>query len=148
MDVTVLTYMTYLTVSIALTVWVARTLSAHGQVFLVDVFAGDAGMAASVNKLLVVGFYLLNLGYVSLALTLDEPVSTGRGAIEALSGRVGGVLLVLGVVHCANLFVLSRMRRRSRLDTAPVPPVGPNYWVGPQPPAATGSAYPYAPAPQ
>src|SRR5688572_32697824 len=62
------TYLTYLAISIALTVWVARTLHKNGRIFLVDSFHGNESLADSVNHLLVVGFYLINIGYVTLAL--------------------------------------------------------------------------------
>jgi hypothetical protein len=122
---TVITYLVYLALSLALTVWVARTLFQNGRVFLVDVFAGTTQLADSTNHLLVVGFYLINLGYVSLALRLGYEVVDARGSIEALSQKVGAVLLVLGGMHFFNLYVFSRMRRRARLADAP-PPVAPD----------------------
>src|SRR3712207_8466413 len=108
MDTTVVTYLLYLAISIGLTVWVARTLSHNGIVFLIDVFGGNAILANSVNHLLVVGFYLINLGFVSLALKLGYQVETARGSIEALAGKVGTVLLTLGAMHFFNLYVFSR----------------------------------------
>lgn len=125
MDLTVLTYTVYLVLSIALTVWVARTLFRHGRVFLVDVFDGNESIADSVNHLLVVGFYLVNLGYVSLALRLDRGVADTSQSIEALSQKLGLVLLVLGAMHFANLFVFSRFRSRAVRRTLP-PPVEPD----------------------
>jgi hypothetical protein len=113
MNFTVATYFAYLVISIALTVWVGRTLFKNGRVFLVDVFAGNEPLADSTNHLLVVGFYLVNLGYVAFALTLGRDLLDLRGSIEALSGKVGGVLLVLGLMHFANLYVFNRVRRRA-----------------------------------
>src|SRR5262244_3661978 len=121
----VTTYILYLAISIALTVWVARTLHKNGRVFLVDVFHGNEALADSVNHLLVVGFYLINLGYVSLALKLGYDVDSARVSIEALSWKVGLVSLVLGGMHLFNLYVFSRIRRRALLPDAP-PPVGPD----------------------
>jgi len=121
----VFTYLIYLAVSVTLTVWVSRTLSQNGRVFLVDVFHGDESMADSVNRLLVVGFYLINLGYVSLSLKLGYDVESMRGAIEALSWKVGTVLVALGGMHFFNLYVFSRIRRRGVLAYAP-PPVLPD----------------------
>jgi hypothetical protein len=66
MDRTVITYVLYLALSIGLTIWVARTLSRSGRVFLADVFHGSEKLADAVNHLLVVGFYLVNLGFVAL----------------------------------------------------------------------------------
>lgn len=118
-------YLIYLAISVALTIWVARTLHQNGRVFLVDVFHGNESLADSVNHLLVVGFYLINLGYVSLALELGYEVESMQGAIEALSWKVGTVLVVLGGMHFFNLYVFSRIRRRGVLAYAP-PPVLPD----------------------
>ncbi|HWQ32644.1 MAG TPA: hypothetical protein VNQ79_07155 [Blastocatellia bacterium] len=121
----VVTYVLYITVSVALTIWVAHTLHKNGRVFLVDVFHGNEALADSVNHLLVVGFYLINFGYVSLALKLGYSVASAQEAIEALSSKIGMVLVVLGGMHFFNLYVFSRIRRRSALLTAP-PPVLPD----------------------
>jgi len=125
MNAIVASYVLYLAISIALTVWVAHTLHKNGRIFLVDVFHGNEPLADSVNHLLVVGFYLINFGYVSLALKLGYDVENARQAIEALSWKVGMVLVVLGGMHFFNLFIFSRMRRRSSLVDAP-PPVAPD----------------------
>lgn len=107
------TYFMYLAISVALTVWVARTLSKNGRVFLVNSFESDERLADSVNHLLVVGFYLINMGYVTLALKLgDKPVSA-QEAIEFLSTKVGLVLLVLGAMHFFNVFVIAKWGKRA-----------------------------------
>ena len=126
MTIGISTYLVYLAISIALTIWVARTLHKNGRVFLVDVFHGNENLADSVNHLLVVGFYLINFGYVSLALKLGYDVNTAQEGIEALSVKVGMVLLVLGGMHFFNLFIFSRMRRRSQVRHNDHPPVAPD----------------------
>ena len=110
----VITYASYVLLSVLLTVWVARTLHKNGRVFLVEVFGGDESLADSVNHLLVVGFYLINFGYVSLALKIGMNVDTTRVAIEALSYKIGLVLLVLGGMHFFNLLIFQRIHRRPR----------------------------------
>jgi hypothetical protein len=125
MNVVVGSYVLYLAVSVALTVWVAHTLHKNGRIFLVDVFHGNEPLADSVNHLLVVGFYLINFGYVSLARKLGYDVHDAREGIEALSWKVGMVLVVLGAMHFFNLYIFSRMRRRASLADAP-PPVAPD----------------------
>jgi hypothetical protein len=119
------TYVAYLVISIALTVWVARTLHKNGRVFLVDSFLGNEQLADSVNHLLVVGFYLINIGYVSLALKHAASVSTAQAALETLSSKIGFVLLVLGAMHFFNLAVFAKMRRRAMASKQPpyLPPL-------------------------
>ncbi|HZI17867.1 MAG TPA: hypothetical protein VEY09_04660 [Pyrinomonadaceae bacterium] len=129
MNTIVFTYLSYVCISVGLTVWVARTLHKNGRVFLVDVFHGNEGLADSVNHLLVVGFYLINFGYMTLALRIGYAVETAREGIEALSWKVGLVLLVLGAMHFFNLFVFSRIRRHRPFRPA-APRTGPENYRG------------------
>ena len=114
MNTIVVTYLAYVCLSVALTVWVAQTLHKNGRIFLVDVFHGNEALADSVNHLLVVGFYLINFGYVTLALKIGYQVETAQEGIEALSWKVGLVLLVLGAMHFFNLLVFTRIRRHGQ----------------------------------
>src|SRR6266550_3301187 len=106
-------YLAYLGISILVTVWVARTLQKHGRIFLIDSFHGNEKLADSVNHLLVVGFYLINVGYVSLALKYGDQASNLQQTFESVSTKVGIVLLVLGVMHFFNLYIFTRMRKRA-----------------------------------
>lgn len=121
----VTTYAIYLVLSIVLTFWVAKTLHHHGRVFLVTAFHGDEKLADSVNHLLVVGFYLINLGWVTLALRSDARLTGVGDVFELLSTKLGVVLLVLGVMHFLNIFVFNRMRKNAVYETAP-PPIEPD----------------------
>ena len=114
-------YFSYLFISIALTVWVARTLHQSGRIFLVDAFHGNEQLADSVNHLLVVGFYLINVGYIALALKTNSEMATLRQVIELESVKIGVVLLILGAMHFFNILVFAKMRNRATTGTMPPP---------------------------
>lgn len=121
----VVCYFAYLAFSLAVTIWVAQTLRHNGHSFLVDAFHGNSELADSVNHLLVVGFYLINVGYVTLALHTTAQVASARSAIELVCDKLGFVLIVLGVMHFLNLYVFNRLRRRAQADLRPpLPPDG------------------------
>jgi hypothetical protein len=120
-------YAAYAASSVGLTVWIARTLFKNGAVFLEEVFADNPRMAEAVNRLLVVGFYLVNLGYASLLLKAGGS-DTAVQAIEVLSSKLGLLLLSLGGMHFANLYVFHRIRRRAKIAVLP-PPVAPQMHV-------------------
>jgi len=103
----------YLALSVASTVWVARSLHKNGRVFLVDTFAGNQRLADAVNALLVVGFYLVNIGGVALALRIGARPAALEAAIEYVASKLGAVLLVLGVMHLGNLAAFTAWRRRA-----------------------------------
>jgi hypothetical protein len=133
MNWTTITHLGYLLIAVPLTIWVAHTLSRHGRVFLEDVFPGKEALAESVDKLLVLGFYLLNVGFVLLYLRRGDPATSLTGLLEALSGKIGIVLVVLGVVHFINVYVFNAVRRRSRLEELRKAPVMPQGWLPPSP---------------
>lgn len=122
---TLYAYGFYVPISIALTVWVARTLHRNGRAFLLDAFHDNAVMADSVNHLLVVGFYLINIGYVALALRSGDKPTDMQTAVEFLSTKLGWVLLVLGAMHFGNLYVFNRMRQNAAEAASRMPTTTP-----------------------
>ncbi len=115
----VICYFVYLAASLTTTIWVAQTLRQNGRSFLIDAFHGNGELADSVNHLLVVGFYLINVGYVTLALRTAAQVATVRNVIELVCDKLGLVLIVLGVMHFLNLYIFNRLRRRGQADLRP-----------------------------
>jgi len=110
----ILTYLIYLLISVGLTVGVGWALARSGRTFLLDVFGGNDSLAEAVNRLLVVGFYLLNLGFVTLTMRTSGNIADARQGLQLLSVKIGEVLLVLGVLHFANLAVFARVRSRAQ----------------------------------
>ncbi|MEO7991823.1 MAG: hypothetical protein ABI663_19875 [Chryseolinea sp.] len=114
MNYTILSYALYMPLTIALTIWVANTLFTNGRVFLVDIFHGNELLADSVNKLLVVGFYLINMGYAVYTLQIFGEINSAQVVIEKLSLKLGAIILILGGMHFFNLFVFFKLRRRAK----------------------------------
>ena len=125
MTTAVYIYIAYIIASIAMTVWVARTLHKNGRIFLLDAFKDKEEMADSVNHLLVVGFYLINVGFILLFLRFGTKPETLVEGIEYIATKLGVVLLVLGFMHFFNMFNFNRMRKkgRSHAVVGEMPPV-------------------------
>jgi hypothetical protein len=115
MDLVVVGYVIYIALSVSLTVWVATTLSRQGRIYLAEVFQNEK-VGGAMNQLLVVGFYLINFGFMALWLRTGAQVSTFRDMVQMLSIKLGTVLLVIGALHLINLLIFSRMRRNVLLQ--------------------------------
>lgn len=105
-------YALYLVITIAITIWVAHTLSRNGIVFLVQCFGQNDELARSTNHLLVVGFYLINIGFITLTLSLGAEPKTITEAIRFLSNKVGLAVLVLGAMHFFNMGAIAQFGRK------------------------------------
>ncbi len=107
-----LAYGAYLLISLGMTIWVAHTLSSNGIVFLVQCFGHNEVLARSTNHLLVVGFYLINIGWITLTLKYGAEPTTWPEAIRFLSSKVGLAVLVLGAMHFFNMHAIARFGRK------------------------------------
>ena len=108
------THLCYLVLGVGLTVWVAHTLRIHGRVFLARGCKGNAELAGSLSHLVVMGFYLLHLGVLLLALPAGGEVTDLVGVIELLSTKIGFVLIVLAVSHFTHIAIYSRIHGKPR----------------------------------
>ncbi len=113
MNQIILTYILYLIITICLTVWVARTLFKNGKLFLLDIFHGNKELADSVNNLLLVGFYLINLGYVVYTLRITSSVVNAQDMLEKPSRKIGWIILLLGFMHFLNLYIFFTLRKKA-----------------------------------
>ena len=125
MNNTVITYIVYLVIAVPLTIWVAKILHKNGRVFLIKSMNNDEAIADSVNHLLVVGFYLVNIGFVLLYLKLNRVVPDINGVFEALSTKLGVVMLVLGAMHFFNIYIFARIGRKNEVAQPPARPTYP-----------------------
>jgi hypothetical protein len=128
MDLRLVDYVTYILVSAFLTVWVGNTLHRNGRPFLISVFKED-GLADSVNRLLVVGFYLINFGAAAILINTGGTPGNVADMLKQTVTRIGVVLLVLGFMHFNNLMILRAIRRRDK----PMPPINYNPYQQPAP---------------
>jgi hypothetical protein len=108
--------MLYLVITVLVTIWVAITLFRNGKVFLIDIFHGNKELADAVNNLLVVGFYLVNLGYAVYTLRVVENIDNARVLVEILSLKIGAIILILGCMHFMNMFIFFRLRKRALIE--------------------------------
>lgn len=102
-------YGLYLFISIAMTIWVARVLSESGEMFLIKCFGQDEELAQSTNRLLVIGFYLVNIGFICTR--LDGWKVGVVDLIPDVGSRVGLAILVVGAMHFFNMIMIAKFGR-------------------------------------
>ena len=133
MNYLIWTHVAYGLAAVALTAVLARTLFRHGALFLESVFEDNARMANAVNRLLVTGFYMLNMGYALLIFRTNDEVEA-VAITENLISRLGLLLVSLGVIHFVNMAVFFRIRRGG--ERAQFTPARPTTTMTPPPPRA------------
>ncbi len=106
-------YILYLLITVVLTIVTATILARSGRIFLTHMLGGDEALGQAISRLFAVGFYLLNLGFVILAMRDTGSVHSTQQAVQVLATKLGEAVLVIGVLHLINVFALTRMGRRA-----------------------------------
>lgn len=106
-------YLIYLPIAIALTTFVSNNLFKNSKIFMLDIFNQQEEIALATNKLFKIGFYLLNIGF---ALRIIEVYSLSgyKDLVEALSTKIGGFSIYLGIVMVLFIVFFLKGRKASR----------------------------------
>ena len=108
------TYIIYLFITYMITVHVGLAFYRNGRVYILGLLEGDEALTNFINRLLLVGYYLLNLGYVLLTIQSWKTVNTWTEMLEGISQKTGKIMLILAVIHFCNMMVIWLIRRRQQ----------------------------------
>lgn len=106
MNVNIVTYVIYFSITAFLTLRVGLKLFHHGGIYLKELFPDKEAFCTTVNRMLLLGYFLVNLGYPAVLISEWPDIETWRLALETLSRYLGIVLLILGILHFINLLGL------------------------------------------
>ncbi|HEX8546168.1 MAG TPA: hypothetical protein VF691_04350 [Cytophagaceae bacterium] len=102
-------YPIYLITTFYITIWVGRNLYIQGIHFLKQTFHSNETLSIVCNKILLAGYYLVNLGYATVTINLfNRNILSMAQVFEGLSLRLGSLILGLAFLHYLNLFAISR----------------------------------------
>lgn len=118
-------YAVYLPIALFLTFYVSKTLFKNSKVYMLDIFKGREEIANATNKLFETGFYLLNIGFALLIMKITIYENDYRNLIEALSSKIGGFAIYLGIMLFINLYFFFRGKRKAKETQRPNPFVQP-----------------------
>lgn len=111
---TLIGYAIYLPIALFLTYYVSKTLFKNSKIYMLDIFKGREEIATATNKLFETGFYLLNLGFALMILEMNIYNDSYQNLIEALSYKIGGFAIYLGLMLFLNLYFFFRGKRKAR----------------------------------
>jgi NO-binding membrane sensor protein with MHYT domain len=107
-----ISYLIYLPTTFYITVIVGWILYKKGIVFLNDAFNSNIELASILNKFLLLGYYLLNLGYAAVSIHIFSEIYSFSQLIEELSKRIGLLMIGLAIMHYFNMYTFSHFNKQ------------------------------------
>jgi len=107
-------YIVFLAVTVFIIGKVGMVFFRNGRLFILSLFHNDAAFTDHTNRLLLLGYYLLNIGYAFVSIRTWPAVSSAAVLIATLGTRIGVLLVLLAVVHYINMTVLYLLSHSAR----------------------------------
>jgi len=102
----VLSYCIYLTITYWVTVHVGLRFYRHGRLYILNLFRNNETLTDTVNRLLLLGYYLLNLGYAAVMIRFWDSVTTWAALLAGLCSMIGTIMLTLAFIHFVNMAII------------------------------------------
>ena len=107
MNYNILSYGLYLPITFYITILVGRELHKAGKYFVCEMIRHDKAFANAVNNSLLIGYYLINLGYVTIMISSWQEITCFTSLLITLCDKIGIILITLGFIHFMNMLVLT-----------------------------------------
>ncbi len=108
-----LAYIIYLLITWVITVQVGWLFYRNGRVFILHAMHGDVASTDAINKILLIGYYLLNIGYATMMISTWAPLHSWKEVIDSVSQMTGFIMLTLGIIHCFNMLVIYLLGKKN-----------------------------------
>lgn len=119
MNYNILCYAIYLALMIFIIVYVGRLFYRNGRVFILALFNGHELQADHINNILLLAYYLFNIGYAFVKLTYWGKVTDAKLVISSLGNNIGLLVLILGVTHYFNMAVIYYLSKKQKIFHSP-----------------------------
>lgn len=102
----ILAYILYLFITYFITVHVGLIFYRNGRLYILRLLHGEEKLTDFINRILLTGYYLLNLGYAALMIRSWKTVTGWTDLAASLASMTGKIMLTLAVIHFLNMAVI------------------------------------------
>ena len=117
MNSNILAYVIYLAATLYIIYWLGKVFHRNGRVFILQLFNGDAEGTDTINNILLVAYYLFNIGYAFLRLKTWQPIRAPAQLISSLGYNLGLLILILAITHYFNILLIYILSKKQHTFT-------------------------------
>lgn len=108
-----LAYILYLFITYLITVRVGLIFYRNGRLFILNLLQQDVQLTNFINRILLTGYYLLNLGYAALMLRTWDTITTWTALLVSIGTMTGKIMLTLAMIHFCNMAAILLISKRN-----------------------------------
>lgn len=108
-------YIIYLILMILIIGYVGRYFYINGRVFILSLLKGNESLTDFINRLLLIAYYLFNIGYAFLKLKQWQKITSLEALLSSLAANVGMLVLILALTHYLNMAAIYLLSKSNSL---------------------------------
>lgn len=108
-------YIIYLLLTFLITVKVGNVFYKNGRNYILSILKGDETITDAINKILLIGYYLLNLGYATVMLSFWKTITNFSMLVASVATMTGRIVLSLAIIHFVNMYVIFLIGKKANL---------------------------------
>lgn len=109
-------YIIFLALMTFIIVYVGRYFYTNGRVFIISLFRGNVSLADYINRLLLIAYYLFNIGYSFIKVKQWRKIINLEVLFSSLASNVGVLIFILAVTHYFNMLVIYQLSKSKSIS--------------------------------
>lgn len=112
MNYNIIGYLIFFIIIVFIVVAVGKICYQNGNVFVAELIPNHLNLCKQINKVLLVGYYLVNIGYASLTLSGWETINSVLQMVELIAIKVSTIVCILSILHYLNIIILTTSSKK------------------------------------
>ena len=114
MNYNILSYFIYGCITVFIIIYVGKMFHQNGRIFILQLFQGKESLTDTTNNILLLAYYLFNIGYSVIQFSFWESIRNLVEMISSVSLKTGILVLILALTHYVNIFIIYILSNRNR----------------------------------
>lgn len=107
MNYNIIAYGIYLSITVFIIVVVGKTCYRNGNIYVLALIPEHADLCHRINSILLIGYYLINIGYATTTLISWQKINLLTELVEIIAMKTAIIMGILCLLHYLNIFIIS-----------------------------------------
>jgi len=108
MNLNIIGYVIYLLITTFIIIKVGKICYRNGNIYVAQLIPEHEDLCQKTNQVLLIGYYLLNLGYCAMTLISWDKIISYSQLIEIISTKTATIICIIAMLHYFNIFIITK----------------------------------------
>lgn len=108
MNLNITAYGIYLCITVFIILKVGRICYKNGNVYVAALIPDHMDLCHKLNQVLLLGYYLLNIGYCAMTLISWQKIISSTQLIEMICTKTAVIIFIISLLHYFNIIIITK----------------------------------------